>query len=308
MDQGRGVVAALLSSALGGSSIVATRFLAASCDPLTIGTVRFGIGCALLAPLAALGRSPWPRRGDWPGVIGLGVLFFGLFPVLFNGSLIYTTAARASLALATLPLVTMLLAAVFGVEALTWRKSVGVLLAMLGLAVALVGDAGRAPPGAWRGDALMLLAAVCMAAYNVWSRPLIDRSGALPFAVAGMAAGTLCLAPLAFWHGGLGALATLSPADDWALAYLGAFGGAATFFLWAYALGRTTPTRVAISIAVNPLVAMSLAAALLGEPVRVALLAGIAMVAAGIRLATSAPRTNASGHAPSPSPHLERGR
>ena len=37
--------------------------------------------------------------------------------------------------------------------------------------------------------------------------------------------------------------------------YLGAFGSALTFYLWAFALARTTPTRVAISVTVNPVAA-----------------------------------------------------
>jgi drug/metabolite transporter (DMT)-like permease len=37
--------------------------------------------------------------------------------------------------------------------------------------------------------------------------------------------------------------------------YLGAFGAALTFYLRAFALERATPTRVAISVTVNPIAA-----------------------------------------------------
>ena len=47
---------------------------------------------------------------------------------------------------------------------------------------------------------------------------------------------------------------------------LGVFGGAAAFYLWVYALERTTPTRVANTMTVNPIAASLLAAALIGEP------------------------------------------
>ena len=94
-----GVLAAVLSSALGGTSIGATRFLVGTIDPLAIGAFRFGIGVVLLLPLALLQRGSWPPSRDWPGVAGLGLLFFAAFPVLFNASLIFTTAARGALAL-----------------------------------------------------------------------------------------------------------------------------------------------------------------------------------------------------------------
>jgi drug/metabolite transporter (DMT)-like permease len=53
----------------------------------------------------------------------LGICFFGLFFILYNIAISYTTAARASLALATLPLHTMVVGALLGVERLTARRS-----------------------------------------------------------------------------------------------------------------------------------------------------------------------------------------
>ena len=46
-----GVLAAVLSSAIGGTSIGATRFLVGAIDPLAIGAFRFGIGVLLRLPL-----------------------------------------------------------------------------------------------------------------------------------------------------------------------------------------------------------------------------------------------------------------
>ncbi len=168
-----GILAAILSSALGGTAIGATRYIAGVADPLALGGFRFGIGCALLLPLAALSGGDWPQRRDWPGVAALGLLFFGLFPILFNASLIFTTAARGAMALCTLPLLTMAVGAILGVEKLTSRKTTGVLIAMAGVALALLSGLAFAPAGAWRGYLLMIGAAFCMALYNVWSKPFI---------------------------------------------------------------------------------------------------------------------------------------
>src|SRR5215469_14497443 len=118
MGETWGVWAAVLSSGIGGTSIGATRYLVHAIDPLAIGSFRFGIGFLLLLPIAWL-QGGWPARRDWPAVAGLGVLYFALFPILFNASLIFTTAARGALALSTLPLLTMLIGAVLGSEALT---------------------------------------------------------------------------------------------------------------------------------------------------------------------------------------------
>jgi drug/metabolite transporter (DMT)-like permease len=291
-DEGRslgditGILAAVFSSALGGSSIGATRYLAGILDPLAIGAFRFGLGVLLLAPFATLGGGRWPERRDCPGVAGLGLLFFGLFPLLFNASLIYTTAARGALALSTLPLLTLVVGSALGVEALTWRKTAGVLIAMLGVAFALLSGIGQAPPGAWRGDLLMVAAALCMALYSVWSKPFIRRSGPIPFTVGAMGVGAACLIALAWGRGSFASVAPFGMSQWVAALYLGALGGALTFFLWAFALKHTTPTRVAISVAVNPIVASLVGAFLLHEPLRLSLVAGIVTVFLGIALAT----------------------
>lgn len=299
-----GVLAAVLSSAIGGTSIGATRFLVGAIDPLAIGTFRFGIGVLLLLPLALLHRGSWPPRRDWPGVAGLGLLFFAAFPILFNASLIFTTAARGALALSTLPLLTMLVGAALGIEPLTARKTVGVLVTILGVAMALLSGLATAPPDAWRGDLLMVAAALCMALYSIWSKPFIRRSGPIPFTTLAMAAGAVVLITASLLRGSFAPVAEFGAPQWFGATYLGAFGAALTFYLWAFALERTTPTRVAISVTVNPIAASLVGAALLGEPLSWNLMAGIVTVFAGIWIATTQPqRAHATGPAVAPDAH-----
>ena len=119
-----GVAIALVSSCLGGTAAAITRYLAGHTDPITLAILRWGIGFICVLPAAILLRAKWPERRDWPAVAALGFAFFGVFFVLYNIALSYTTAARASLALATLPLSTMVVGAALRVEALTFRKTV----------------------------------------------------------------------------------------------------------------------------------------------------------------------------------------
>ena len=181
----------------------------------------------------------------------------------------------------------MVVAAALGAEPLTGRKTAGVLIAMGGVAVALASGMAEAPPGAWRGDLVMVGGALCMALYSVWSRPFIGRSGPLAFTTAGMGAGAAALALLAWRSGGFAATGGFAPPQWAAIAYLGVFGAALNFYLWSFALERTTPTRVASTITVNPVAAATVAALLLGEPLGLHLLAGIAAVGAGIWIAST---------------------
>ncbi len=283
----QGVAIALLSSSLGGGAAVATRFLITGADPLTLATVRFGGGALCILPLALLLRPKWPTRADWPAVAGLGFLFYAVFFVFYNLALSYTTVARGTLALSTLPLMTMLVGAALRIEPLTWRKSIGVLLAMGGVALALTASLKTAPAGAWRGDLIMAGATLCMALYSVFARPFIGRSSALGFLAAGMAVGGGTLIVLSLATGRLATLATFNEAQAWTSLYLAVGGGALAFFLWVLALTRASPTRVTNTITINPLIGMTAGTLLLGEPVTTALVLGLVAVGAGVAVATS---------------------
>ena len=287
MGEWIGVAIALLSSVLGGTAAAITRYLVGNADPVTLAILRWGIGFACLLPVAVLLRVKWPLRRDWPAVAMLGLCFFGLFFVLYNIAIGFTTAARATLALATLPLHTMVVGALLGIEPLTRRKTIGVCVAVLGVAAALASGLSAAPSGAWRGELIMTAAVLCMAFYNVWSRPFIQRSSALGFLTVGMGAGAAALILVGSLTGSVAVLASFSTPQWIAGVYLGVGGGALAFILWVMALERATPTRVASTMTVNPLAAGLLATQLVGEPITPNLVVGLVAVFAGIWIATT---------------------
>jgi drug/metabolite transporter (DMT)-like permease len=282
-----GVLIAIVSSCLGGSAAAVTRYLVGDADPITLAILRWGIGFVFVLPAALLTGAKFPQRSDRLSVAALGICFFGLFFVLYNIALGYTTAARASLALSTLPLQTMIVGALLGIEPLTIRKSAGVAIAMLGVFGALVLGLRHAPEGAWRGEVIMTGAVLCMAFYNVWSRPFMVRSSALGFLSVGMGAGAALLIVIGVLTGRVAVLGHFTAAQWTAGIYLGVAGGAAAFILWVMALQRTTPTLVANTMTVNPIAAGLLATQLVGEPITVNLVVGLIAVFAGIWLATS---------------------
>ncbi|MCP3444794.1 DMT family transporter [Bradyrhizobium sp. CCGUVB14] len=290
MGEWLGVAIALASSSIGGTAAAITRYLVVGADPVLLAILRWGIGFMCLLPCALLLRVRWPQRADWPAVMALGICFFGLFFILYNIAVSYTTAARASLALATLPLHTMVVGAILGVERLTARKIVGVGIAVLGVAAALAVGLAQSPPGSWRGELIMTGAVFCMAFYNVLSRPLMQRSSALGFLTVGMGAGAAVLVLVGLAKGSFAALDHFTTAQWIAGIYLGAGGGALAFILWVMALARATPTRVANTMTVNPIAATLLAALLIGEPITPNLLIGLVAVFAGIWIATSQPK------------------
>lgn len=285
-----GVLIAIVSCSIGGTGAAVTRYLVGDVDPITIAVFRWGIGFICLLPVALILKVRWPSRADWPGVAALGVCFFGMFFVFYNIAVGYTTAARASLALSTLPVQTMLVAALLGIESLTVRKSVGVAVAIFGVFVALGTGLAEAPPGAWRGELIMAGAALCMAFYNVWSRPFMMRSSALGFLTVGMGSGALALCAAAWVTGGIAVVGSFDASQWIAGIYLGFGGGALAFILWVIALQRASPTRVANTMTVSPIAAALLATVLVDEPFTLNLAVGLVAVFIGIWIATTESR------------------
>ncbi len=282
-----GVLIAIVSSCLGGTAAAVTRYLVDDADPVTLAILRWAIGFLFLLPVALALKAKWPRREDLPGVMALGFCFFGLFFIFYNISIGYTTAARASLALSTLPLQTMIVGALLRIEPLSIRKALGVAVAMVGVFGALATGLPRAPEGAWIGELIMAAAVLCMAFYNVLSRPFMQRSSALGFLTVGMGTGAAALVAFGAATGSIGVLGDFGVYHWIAGIYLGIGGGAFAFIFWVMALQRATPTQVANTMTVNPIAAAMLAALLVGEAITLNLVMGLVAVFSGIWIATS---------------------
>jgi drug/metabolite transporter (DMT)-like permease len=291
LGESLGVLIAIVSSSLGGTAAAVTRYLVSDADPLTLAILRWAIGFICVLPVALILRAQWPKRNDWPAVAALGVCFFGLFFILYNIAVGYTTAARASLALSTLPLQTMVVGALHGAEPLTTRKSAGVGIAILGVFAALASGLSEAPSDAWRGELIMTAAVLCMAFYNVLSRPFMRRSSALGFLTVGMGCGAAALVLVGLATDRIAVLGNFGTAQWIAGVYLGIGGGALAFILWVLALQRATPTRVANTMTVNPIAAALLATQLVSEPITPNLVVGLVAVFLGIWIATTEPAT-----------------
>ncbi|MFN0300359.1 MAG: DMT family transporter [Burkholderiales bacterium] len=286
MNEALGVLAAILSSLIGGTTIVGTRMIVGDLDALTVATIRHTIGALCLAPVAIFAFTRASQRRDLIFAGALGLLFFGVFPWLFALSLVYTTAARGSLAMSTFPLSTLALAIVLRQEVFTWRRLIGILIAMGGLAYALspklAGDGVDVPDTALKGDLIMVFAVFLGSIYGVLARPYMRRVGPLPFTAVGLLAGAMLLILMAIVIGGARAIPQLS-GQVWAtITYLGIVGTAMLFWLWGVGIRYASPALVALTVTANPLVATILGATMLGEPIGVEVLIGLTAVLVGI--------------------------
>jgi drug/metabolite transporter (DMT)-like permease len=294
--------AAFVAAVLFGSSVVAVRVAVQDVPPLSLAVLRFGQGGLLLVFVLLLIGARDLLRVRWrdlPLLLLLGAVLFTVFPVSFNASLRLIEASRGALILATIPLWSALLARVARSERLAPRQLIGVLLSLAGVGLALAerGVGSRGGLGSLAGDGLMLVTALCGAAYAVLAQRAFARYGALTVTTYAMVLGTLLLLPAALVEGLVGVLPQLDRQTVALLVFLGVFGGALGFFLWTFALTRLTPTQVAVYINLNPLVAIVLAAALLAERLTIVFAAGFGAVLVGVLL-VNWPKRRGSAHRP----------
>ena len=291
--------AAFVAAVLFGSSVVAVRVAVQEVPPLSLAVLRFGQGGLLLVFVLLLIGARDLLRVRWhdlPLLLLLGAVLFTVFPVSFNASLRLIEASRGALILATIPLWSALLARIARSESLAPRQLIGVLLSLAGVGLALAerGVGSRGGLGSLAGDGLMLVTALCGAAYAVLAQRAFARYGALTVTTYAMVLGTLLLLPAALVEGLVGVLPQLDRRTVALLVFLGVFGGALGFFLWTFALTRLTPTQVAVYINLNPLVAILLAAALLAERLTIVFAAGFGAVLVGVLLVNWPKRTKAA--------------
>ena len=287
---------AFVAAVLFGSSVVAVRVAVQEVPPLSLAVLRFGQGGLLLVFVLLLvgGREVLRvKRRDLPLLVLLGAIFFAVFPVTFNASLRLIEASRGALLLATIPLWSALLARISRSERLAPRQVVGVLISLAGVGLALAerGVGGQGGLQTLAGDALMLVTALCGAAYGVLAQRAFARYAALTVTAYAMVLGTLLLLPAAVAEGLVGVLPQLDRQTVALLVFLGVFGGALGFFFWTFALTRLTPTQVAVYINLNPLVAILLAAVLLAERLTIVFAMGFGAVLVGVLLVNWPKRT-----------------
>jgi len=278
-------VAAAASGILVGAAIVATRFVVAQTGPASLALLRYTIGfCCLLPPVLLAARVRFAPR-DLVPIALLGITQFGILIALLNFGLQFIPSGRAALIFATFPLLTMLFAAALGREQLTAAKSLGVLLTIAGVGFALGEKAIQwGATRGWLGELAVLASALSGAVCSVLYRPYLRRYPTLAVSAFAMLASVGFLAVLAAREGFFRAWPHFTTCGWLAVVFIGLNSGVG-YYLWLWALGHTTPTRVTVFLALSPLTAAGLGAWLLAEEVSALLLMGLACVVLGLWLA-----------------------
>ncbi|HKS30000.1 MAG TPA: DMT family transporter, partial [Pyrinomonadaceae bacterium] len=146
-----------------------------------------------------LGRAQSISRKDYALLVLYSILGVVLNQFLFVKGLSYTTVVNATLLGTTIPVFTLLVCLLLGLDRVSWRRILGIILAAAGV-VYLV-DPMRADFSAntTLGNLLIVANSICYGAYIAISKDMLKRYGALHVITWVFIFGTLFTLPVGAW-------------------------------------------------------------------------------------------------------------
>ena len=272
------LIAFLLFIIVGGGASVAIRMTYAELPPFWSAAARFLLAAVVFWILVFIKGLPLPKGRALLGAVLFGVLTVGLAFVLISWGLVATPASRYQILMATVPLLTIFLSSLHGIEAITLRGILGALLAVVGIVIT-VGGSGTAELSLPH-IAAILVAAVFIAEGGVLIKKFPPNPTIMTNAI-GMTVGGIILLVVSLVSGENWSLPT--QASTWfAFIYLVVFVTIVAFLLYMWVLNKWSASGTSYGFVLVPLVTIVVASTFAGEQITWNFLVGAAFVLAGV--------------------------
>ena len=269
-------ILAALAAILWGANFNLAKPVLAELHPLVAGADRYLIAAAIMLAITCIKGEPPPlRHFKVYLILGLlGVFGFNLFFFLGMAS---TSPVNGALIMALNPLLTSLIARLILDDRPTQRQWLAFPAGLIGVAIVVLGAGAHVHVA--HGDALMFLANLSWAFYNVYVRKLVptDTSGIANTAGI-MTTGAAALTAVALFSG----QAFLMPdvRGGSALLAMSLGGGVLSYLFWNAGIAKLGPARAAIFLNLVPVASMVIAAFSGAQPSHAQLLGGALVIGA----------------------------
>jgi drug/metabolite transporter (DMT)-like permease len=287
-------LALLAVQAMFGTWFIVGKVVLRTISSTGLSAFRVG-GAALLLTLMQrrLGQLRSMPRKDLGWLVMCSMLGVAFNQLLFAKGLSLTTAIDAVLITATIPAFTLVASVLLGYDRISWRRSLGVLLAAGGV-VYLV-DPLRADFSSRTtvGNLLIVANSLGYSFYMVLSRDLFKRYGALNVITWVFLISSIVTVPVGLLGLSGDHLSTLSAGVWLRILYIIVVPTVGAYYLNAWALTRVLPSTVATYIYLQPLIAFGLAPLFLGERLNGRTIISCLLIFAGVGIVTRRGRAQA---------------
>ncbi|QHS21877.1 DMT family transporter [Virgibacillus sp. MSP4-1] len=215
-----------------------------------------------------------------------GVTFFNTF---IYGSLQFTTASKVSILETVIPVVTVILSAIFLKEHLGKVQWLGIVLSFVGALWVVMGGKIRTLTGLnWNiGDAIMIGAILCWSIYSIFVKRYMHHFPAYGALLVMTGISVIVLFPLVMVEWMLAGVPDLVHANLWSgLLYLGIFPSFIALLCYNRAVDQLGASQASIFLNFLPVVTMAGAFLWLGERITFMQIVGTLVVITGVLLTT----------------------
>jgi drug/metabolite transporter (DMT)-like permease len=263
---------------LAGSNAAAVKVVLGELPPLWSAALRFLVAGALLLIVMLVQHRPVPRGDRLRGTLIYGVIAFGLVYYFLYLAIGDTGSGTTMTVLSIVPLLTVLLSAVHGIERPRLLGVVGALVAAVGIVIVAADQLTLDVPLVAIG--LLLAGATFQAEQVVIVKRLPPGDPVAANAIGMLLGGSLLVA--AALVTGEPIMWPAQPDSLVAMAYLIGPGSIGVFMLGLYILARWTASATSYAFLLFPLVAITLGIVLFAEPFQPLFLVGGAVVLLGV--------------------------
>ena len=274
-----------------GFNQVATKLAIHDIPPLTQATIRSIVAALLIAGWCRLrGIAIFKRDGTLAAGVASGVLFSGEFIMVYQ-ALAYTTATRGTLFLYLAPFFVVLgTRIVLPVDRFHPAQWLGLALSFAGMLLAFGLPTPALDPRQMLGDVMMVGAAIFWAATTLLTKAsALNRVSAEKMMLYQLVVSAPIMAAAA-WSFGDRIPHMPSTVALGALAYQTFWVVSITFVIWYALVKRYSANRLSAFTFLAPLFGVAAGHLVLGEPLTLAFLAAVALVAGGLVLVNRASR------------------